>query len=274
MRITFCGTGAGSVTATRAGTCILLDDGMRGVLLDCGHGSLGSLIRSGFPPTKAPTLILSHLHVDHVHGFSEWLASLVRPGGVLPTVFGPSGSIEYIGLATRTTSLVVSLPGQSLGTPLEVPVLEVADGDEVQREEVQFRSIVVPHAPEVVALAHRVEFGGTKVVYSGDTQAVPELMVPLAEGADILVHEAYSESGLDDWTQGATPARRAFVVAAFSSNHTRVDVAARIAAEAGLKRLVLTHLNPGEKPERLKAEAAAHFRGEIVVAEDGLALTI
>ena len=62
--------------------------------------------------------------------------------------------------------------------------------------------------------------------------------------------------------------------AAIYRTHTPVEAAARIASEAGVKRLVLTHLCPGEKPERLAREAAAHFAGDILVAEDGLAIEV
>ena len=41
-------------------------------------------------------------------------------------------------------------------------------------------------------MAHRVELAGKAVTYSGDTQPVPSTLVPLAEGADLLIHEAYS----------------------------------------------------------------------------------
>lgn len=262
------------MTVDRAGTCILLDDGERGLLLDCGHGTLGTLLRTGFPTQNAATLIVSHLHVDHVHGFSEWLANLVRPGGVLPRVYGPPGTAEYVRSAAHTTSLVVSLPGSDWRDALDVPVVELRDKEQTHIEGASFRSITVPHAPEVVAMAHRVEFGGRGVAFSGDTKAVPELMVPLADGADVLIHEAFSEAGLADWTQNLDERRRQRVFTNFEPTHTRVETAAQVAREAGVKRLVLTHLNPGEQPERLAAEARAWFSGEVIVAEDGLALIV
>lgn len=273
MRITFCGTGSGGASAERGAACILLDDGERGMLLDCGPGTIGALFRSGLALPKAQLLVVSHLHMDHVHGFGDWLAHLVFPYQAVPRVYGPAGTRAYIDLAARATGMVTSIRGQKFGVPIDVPVVEISDGQETRTLECDFRSIVVPHAPEVVALAHRVKFGESTIVYSGDTNAVPELMVPLADGADVLIHEAYSETGVADWTRGREPAQAEAIAAAFSRSHTRIDVAANIAAEAGVKRLVLTHLIPGEVPERLKAEAAAHFKGEIVIAEDGLSLS-
>jgi len=274
VKITFCGTGGGGVTPGRATSCILLDDGEKGLLLDCGPGTIGALFRSGLPLPAMEAILFSHLHMDHVLGFPELLAHLVFPFGVLPRVYGPSGTRAFVDLAARTTAMVTSIPGRPFGGPLDVPVMELDDGQEVVTKEGRIRSIVVPHAPEVVAMAHRVEFGGLAVVYSGDTRADPRLMTPLAEGADVLIHEAYSEEGLEDWTAGSSAARREAIFGAFERTHTRVDVAARIAAEAGVQRLVLTHLCPGEMAERLAREASAWFTGEVVVAEEEMALSV
>lgn len=273
MRITFCGTGSGGVSAGRSASCILLDDGERGMLLDCGPGTIRALFRSGLALPKAPTLVVSHLHMDHVQGFGEWLAHLVFPYAVIPSVYGPPGTTAYVDAVAKATAQVTSVFGKPFGDPFEVPVLEVGDGADIELPAAKVRSIVVPHAPEVVALAHRVTFGGKTVVYSGDTRGAPDLMTPFAEGGDILIHEAYSEAGLTDWTRGADQSRIDAIFAAFGRTHTRVDVVAGIARESGVKRLVLTHLVPGEVPERLKAEAAAHFGGEIVIAADEVSLT-
>ncbi|MEO8538899.1 MAG: MBL fold metallo-hydrolase [bacterium] len=274
MRITFCGTGGGGASAERSGSCILLDDGDRGMLLDCGPGSIGAILRSGLALPKASLLVVSHLHMDHVLGFDDWLAHLVFPYRVIPRVVGPPGTRAFVELVGKSTGMVHSILGEKFGEPIQIPVTELADGEVSDHAEAKVRSIVVPHAPEVVAMAHRVEFGGATVVYSGDTCAVPDLMIALAEGADVLIHEAYSEAGLRDWTRGADSARVDAIFAAFARSHTRVDVAAKLAAEAGVKRLVLTHLCPGEDAERLRAEAAAHFSGEVVIAADGLTLPV
>lgn len=273
MRITFCGTTSGGVSAKRAGTCILLDDGERGVLLDCGPGTIGALFRTGLALPRAPTLIVSHLHMDHVHGFGEWLGHLVFPYGITPTVFGPPGTRRYVETAAEATAMVTVRPGYRFGAPLNVSVTELEDGAEFPFGAGTARSVVVPHAPEVVAMAHRVELAGKTIVFSGDTRAEVGPMVQLADGADVLIHEAYSEAGLTDWTRGAEPSRVAAIFSAFERTHTRVEVAAKIAEDAGATRLVLTHLVPGEEPPRLAAEAAAIYGGEIVVAEDGLSLT-
>lgn len=271
MRVTFCGTAMGGVTAERATTSIHVREGDSGLLLDCGPGTIQGLFRTGLALPKSPYLIFSHLHMDHCHGFAEWLAHMVFPFGVLPAVYGPPGTAEYVRRAAHLTSFVTAPPGVDVGTPMDVPVMELADeGDVSVVAGVRLRSEVVPHAPGIIAMAHRLELAGRAIVYSGDTQAVPSTLTPLSEGADLLIHEAYSEAGLDDWLAGQEQDRADRVRIAVRRTHTPVADAARIAKEAGVKRLVLTHLCPGEKPDRLAREAAAIFPGEILVADDGL----
>ena len=196
-------------------------------MLDCGPGTIGALFRAGLPLPAIEAAPFSHLHMDHVLGFPQLLAHLVFPFGVLPRVYGPPGTPPFIDFAARTTAMVTSIPGRPFGGPLDVPVMELQDGQELVTKEGRIRGIVVPHAPEVVAMAHRVEFAGRTIVYSGDTRADPALMTPLAEGADVLIHEAYSEAGLEDWTAGSSPARREAIFGAFQRTHTRVDAAAK-----------------------------------------------
>ena len=275
MRVTFCGTAMGGVTAFRAASCIHVAEGNSGLLLDCGPGTLPALFRTGLALPRTSTLVLSHLHMDHCHGFAEWLAHLVFPFGVLPTVFGPPGTAEYVRRAADLTSLVTAPPGIKFGTPFDVTVTELDDESATTiAEGVRLRSEVVPHAPEVIAMAHRLELAGRTIVYSGDTQAIPSTLVPLSDGADLLIHEAYSEAGLDDWLAGSEPARADRARAAVIRSHTDVRDAARIARDAGVRRLVLTHLCPGEQPDRLAAEAAAIFPGEIHVASDEFSLDL
>ncbi len=275
MRVTFCGTAMGGVTAFRAASCIHLASGDAGLLLDCGPGTLPALFRTGMALPKSRLLVLSHLHMDHCHGFAEWLAHLVFPFGVLPTVFGPPGTSEYVRRAAHLTSLITAPPGVKAGAPIDITVFELADeSTTVLAEGVRLRSEVVPHAPEIIAMAHRLEIAGRTIVYSGDTQAIPSTLVPLSEGADLLIHESYSEAGLDDWLAGSDPERAERARAAVLRSHTDVRDAARIARDAGVRRLVLTHLCPGEQPERLTREAAAIFPGEIHVASDEFALDL
>ena len=275
MNITFCGTAAGALTPPRAATSILLQRDADAFLLDCGPGSLWRIIESGVPLRRIHSVLLSHLHMDHVQGFPELLAHMVFPNGALPSVQGPAGTATYIARAASLTQLVSRLPGvYAYDTPLEVPVIEVNDGDERELLGLHIRSVVVPHTPELVCLARRIEYGDRSLVFSGDTTPAPEIMVPLAQAANVLIHECYSAEGIDDWVEGMRPQVAQNIRAAFAATHSELTRVCDIAREAGVQKLVLTHLNPGEKADRLLATAEHLFPGEVTIAEDGLAFAV
>jgi ribonuclease BN (tRNA processing enzyme) len=274
MRVTFCGTASSALTPPRAASCILLDHDGEVLLLDCGPGSLERIIRLGPRLSKVRGLLISHMHMDHVQGFPELLAHMVFPSGTLPFVHGPAGIRPYVDAAVALTNLVSRLPGQPPGTPFELDVTEIAGGDERDVLSYTVRSVEVPHAPDVTALARRIRLGARTLVFSGDSQPVPDIMVPLADGADVLIHECYSEAGLARWGANLTPRVAEAVAGAFRATHSDVASVARIAAAAGVRKLVLTHLNEGERDDELLVAAHAHFGGEVVVAADGLAFEV
>ncbi|MEP6871333.1 MAG: MBL fold metallo-hydrolase [Anaerolineaceae bacterium] len=275
MNITFCGTAAGALTPPRAATSILLERDNDAFLLDCGPGSLWRIIESGVSMRRIHAVLISHLHMDHVQGFPELLAHMVFPNGVIPSVQGPKGTATYIARAASLTQLVSRLPRvPTYDTPLEVPVVEVADGDERELLGLEIRSVVVPHAPDLVCLARRIRYEGRSLVFSGDTTPTPEIMVPLAEAADVLIHECYSPEGIEDWVEGMRPNVQQAIRAAFAAAHSELSRVCAIAKEAGVRKLVLTHLNPGEKADRLLATAERLFPGEIAIAEDGLGMSV
>jgi ribonuclease BN (tRNA processing enzyme) len=107
-------------------------------------------------------------------------------------------------------------------------------------------------AHPVTAYGMRVESGGRVLVYSGDTGPCQEL-VDLAEGADLLVAEsAFLESG--DNPTGL---------------HMTGKQAGATAAEAGVGRLLLTHIPPWHDPEVALAEAREVFPGPSELAVPG-----
>jgi len=133
---------------------------------------------------------------------------------------------------------------------------------------VRVTAILVQHAPVFPALAYRFDTPSGSVVFSGDTGACDNV-VRLAEGADYLVHEVIDLDFVAD--RVAKLPNRDSIINHLTESHTSPEDAGRIAARAGVKTLVLSHLVPGdgEIPEAAwEARAASTFGGNVVCGVD------
>ena len=135
-------------------------------------------------------------------------------------------------------------------------LLRVQEMARDRRDSFTMHNVTITTAPVnhiASSLAYRLEFGGASVVYSGDTDWSDSL-IDLARGADLFILEASNP----------------FKVA----GHLTPEQAGRLAVQAGVDRLVLTHIYPPGDAVDPAAQAALYFSGEIIVAEDGLRLQV
>jgi ribonuclease BN (tRNA processing enzyme) len=127
----------------------------------------------------------------------------------------------------------------------------------------------VRHPPITQAYAYRFDAKDRSVVISGDTSYAPEL-ARFAAGADVLIHEAMYVPAVDRLVTQAPNAPR--LMEHILASHTSTDDVGRIAAEAGVKTLVLSHLIPGDDTsitdEQWAEGARKHFNGRVVVGRD------
>src|SRR5438067_9660059 len=127
----------------------------------------------------------------------------------------------------------------------------------------------VRHPPITQSYAYRFDARDRSIVISGDTAYAPEL-AEFAKGADVLVHEAMYLLAIEKLIQenpAATRLREHLLAA-----HTSTEDIGRIAAQAGVKTLVLSHLVPGDDPsitdEQWSEGVRKHFKGRIIVGKD------
>jgi ribonuclease BN (tRNA processing enzyme) len=143
----------------------------------------------------------------------------------------------------------------------------------MQDEQVKVTATLVSHAPLFPAFAFRFDTSDGAIVFSGDTAPSPNL-IRLAQGADILVHEAIDTQ----WVQWLLPDPQTLQEAALLhhllSAHTSIEDTGRIATAAGVKTLVLSHLTPSGPQGPRWHEAGAYFSGQLVVGEDLLQIGI
>ena len=121
----------------------------------------------------------------------------------------------------------------------------------------------------VPSFGFRFDAANRSIVISGDT-APSDALVQLARGADVLVHDALYEPGIDRVVARVPNSTR--LKRSILSHHARAEDAGRIAHDAGVKVPVLSHLVPPDDPEitdQMWIEAArVNFKGPILVAKD------
>lgn len=299
LSLTFLGTGAACPTVERNVSALAVQREGETLLFDCGEGTQRQMMRYGVG-FSFKEIFLTHYHSDHflgIIGLFRTMGLMDRKEGV--TLYGPRG-------AQRILSAALNVGIERTKFPVEI--VEVAPGDRMGRGDYELAIFATDHRADTVgyALVEHDRLGrfdpekarelgipegplwgqihkgspvsladgrtitpemlvgpprpGRTVVYSGDTRPHPTV-VAAARGADLLVHEA---------TFGDDERARAV-----ETGHSTAKEAAEVARNAGVKRLVLTHISPRytrDAPELL-AEAQAIFR-ETVVARDGLTLEV
>jgi ribonuclease BN (tRNA processing enzyme) len=278
------GAGTPKPDPDRFGSSYLLDLGGERVLFDCGPGATMKLARAGFAPGQIDRLLFTHHHFDHnadyaAFGISRWdqgadLIPDLRVYGPWPTLevterlFGDDGAFAF-DIAARMGNppshiAHVERGGTLPRKPPRFDVAVLAPDDAVDAENWSVRTARVEHAqPFLDSLAYRIETPAGSIVLSGDTRPCQSL-IDLATGADTLVMMCWDEqprivaSGLDRYLTGT-------------------GSAGELAAAAGVRRLVLTHINPRlarDRREHALEQAGEAFKGEILVADELVRLPI
>jgi ribonuclease Z len=299
LSLTFLGTGASIPTLDRNVAGIAIQREGETLLLDCGEGNQRQMMRYGVGFTFKE-IFFTHYHADHMLGVTGLLRTMGLQDRSTPvTLYGPKGAQRILGAA-------VMLGIERNKFPIEI--IEIKPGDRLARDQYDIvvfetehradtvgyalvehqrlgrfnpdraRELGIPEGPlwgqlhkgEPVTLEDGRTFGpadlvgaprsGRTLVYTGDTR--PHLsVIEAARGADLLVHEA---------TFGGDEMERAR-----ETGHSTASEAARVALEAGVRRLVLTHISSryNRDASELLAEAKAVFP-ETAIARDGMTVDV
>jgi ribonuclease BN (tRNA processing enzyme) len=219
-------------------------------------------------------VFLTHHHSDHNADYGTLL--LLAWASELATAvdtWGPPPLTKITRLFLEMSETDIKVRMADEGRPPLAPLVrphEITEDGVVLREDgLTVRCAHVHHPLVDQALAYRFESADRSIVISGDTSA-SEALVRLAKNADVLVHEALYLPAVEKMSAGSpNPAalRRHLL-----DSHTPVEDVGRVAAEANVRKLVLSHLVPGETTavaDSMWLEGAKrHFKGEVVVGRD------
>lgn len=276
-RIILLGTKGGPTLATKTGrsnssTLLLINDVP--YIVDCGYGVSRQLISAGVSLDRLRYIFLTHDHSDHdlEYGALFYNAWTTRQSPRVDA-YGPVGLkrmtrdfFNYMKFDIETR-----IVDEGIGDPRKLLTVHEFNrgGPVMQNQEVKVTSLRVRHPPITQAYAYRFDAKDRSVVISGDTAYAPELG-EFAKGADVLIHEAMYLPAIEKLIQQNSGAKR--LREHLLASHTSTEDVGRVAAQAGVKTLVLTHLVPGDDPnisdEQWTAGVRRHFSGRIIVGKD------
>lgn len=290
LKVFFCGTGSPLPSKKRAQTCTAVIAGDRFFLVDAGSGSFETIQAAGIPASRLGAVLLTHFHSDHIGDLSEAnLGSWVTARPAPLSVYGPEGVERVVAGENEAFALDadyrIAHHGKGVA-PLRSKGMAARSFDgsapAVVLEEAGLKVTAFPvkHDPVVPAVGYRFDYQGRSVVISGDT-AYSQTLIEAAKGADVLIHEAQANHMVAKMQRAAAKsgaATTAQIFADIPSYHTTPEEAARVANEAGVGWLILTHLTPApDNPiaKRIFLRGVKPVRAKNVkIAEDAMLVSL
>lgn len=292
FRVTFLGTGGTLPTPDRNPSSILVNREGDMILFDCGEGTQQQMMRAK-TGMKLSSIYITHFHADHFLGIPGLIQTMSFNGRKEPLdIYGPAWTKQF-------THLLIQLGYYKLG--FDIAAHELEDGEIIDRGDYFIKALGTDHGIPSLGYAleekrrkgrfnkeKAIELGipegrlfsrlqngesihidgrvihpsqvmgksrrGRKMIYSGDTRPCKNIEAE-SKGADLLIHDSTLSEDLKDW--------------AIETKHSTSAEAARIARDANVRQLILTHISSrySEKRDVLLDEAKRIFEN-VQMAEE------
>ena len=243
-------------------------------LVDCGYGTSKQLITAGIALNRLRYIFITHHHSDHnlelgPLTYNAWITGLP----VRLDAYGPAGltrmTHDFFNYLQFDINTRIVDEGRADPRKL-ITTHEITNpGLVMSNDDVKVSSCLVRHPPIKQAYAYRFDAKDRSIVISGDTAYAPEL-AQFAKGADVLVHEVMYLPGIEALVQRLPNAKR--LREHLMAAHTLPEDVGRIAAQAEVKTLVLSHFVPGDDSsitdEQWSEGVRRNFKGRIIVGKD------
>ena len=243
-------------------------------VVDCGEGVAHQVVQAGVPLNTLRYVFITHHHSDHDLDYGNliydgWAAGLRTP----VDTYGPPPTKAMTAAYWELNRFDIETRIADEGRPdlrklvtaheFDKPGLIMENGD------VKVSAAQVRHPPITQAYAYRFDAHDRSIVLSGDTAFSPEL-IELARGADVLVHEVMHLGGLENLLKRVPNA--ASLREHLLASHSVTEDVGKVAAAAGVKTLVLTHLVPSDDSsltdDMWTEGVRKHFGGQVIVGRD------
>jgi ribonuclease BN (tRNA processing enzyme) len=242
-------------------------------VIDTGYGTSFKLVESKFPLPQLRYIFITHHHSDHNAEFglltyNAWAMGLKTP----IDAYGPVGMKRLAQGFWDAYRFDIETRIADEGRPdlrKLVNTHEYTEGEVMKTDGVRVSALRNLHPPITESFALKFEFPSKTIVFSGDTAYHPPL-AQFAKGADVLVHEAMLGPAIE-FIVRANP-NAATMLKHLNDSHTLVADVGRIATDAGVKMLVLSHFVPADAPNVTDQQwidgVRETWKGDLVLAKD------
>lgn len=247
-------------------------------VIDCGEGVAHQLVEAGVSLNSVRNVLITHHHSDHNLDFGNLIYDAWVSGLNMPIdTYGPTPIQAMVDAYWQLNKFDIETRIADEGRPDLRKMVHVHEFTGpgagpimvLQNVDVKITATRVRHPPITEAYAYRFDAADRSIVISGDTTYSPEL-IQLARGVDVLVHEAMDPAGIETIVgraPNATTLREHLM-----ASHTLVEDVGKVAAAAGVKTVVLSHLVPADdksiSDKMWVAGVRKYFSGRIIVGRD------
>ena len=266
IKVTILGSGTPRVNIDRFSQSILIEHKNDKFLFDAGRGALLRLNQSRILPNEIENIFFTHLHSDHILGFSDilmtgWVYHRQKP----LNIFGPPGTINFVDSTIRSFEediKVRSLPPESLNVENLKSNIEIIYDDFIYKKNgLTIETFAVKHEPFTYAFGFKIFNSKYCMVISGDT-TYSEQVIEKAKNCDLLIHEIAHAS---EHTLEKYPKAKGVI-----SYHTDASQVSKIINTVKPRLTILNHVLSldGSSDEQILNEIKKNTKHKVLIAKD------
>ena len=266
IKVTILGSGTPRVNIDRFSQSILVEHKNDKFLFDAGRGALLRLNQSRILPNEIENIFFTHLHSDHILGFSDilmtgWVYHRQKP----LNIFGPPGTINFVDSTIKSFEediKVRSLPPESLNVEnLKSNIEIIYDDFTYNKNGLTIETFAVKHEPFTYAFGFKIFNSKYCMVISGDT-TYSEQVIEKAKNCDLLIHEIAHAS---EHTLEKYPKAKGVI-----SYHTDASQVSKIVNTVKPGLTILNHVLSldGSSDEQILNEIKKNTKHKVLIARD------